>query len=185
MTGLLLVEDDSLKLMLLTFLVGKIEKGAFDELIKAGLVADHLDALHALSSSDLLRLSKTKALRLYVHVDVASLNRCLAQMGQHKTRSEKQEYFMTHHASPAMMYELFRMGYQEQDNARVALGVVKARGRPRLPDHRTRDVIHKAWHESASAESSKIDRYYQLHRQFCDYSLAALHAVVNEFQEAG
>ena len=76
------------------------------------------------------------------------------------------------------------MGYQEQDNARVALGVVKPRGRPRLPDHRTRDVIHQAWHESASAESSKIDRYYQLHQQFCDYSLAALHAVVNEFKEA-
>ena len=43
---------------------------------------------------------------------------------------------------------------------------------------------HAPWHESASAQSSKIDRYYQLHRQFCDYSLAALHAVVNEFKEA-
>lgn len=37
----------------------------------------------------------------------------------------------------------------------------------------------KAWHESASAESSKIDRYYQLHQQFGDYTFAALHAVVN------
>ncbi|MGA7950508.1 MAG: STY4526/YPO1902 family pathogenicity island replication protein [Thiobacillaceae bacterium] len=127
MTELLLVEDDSLKLMLLTFLVSKFEKGAFDELIKAGLVTDRLDALHALSSSDLLRLSKAKALRLSVHVDGASLERCLTQMGQHRSRCEKQAYFMTHHASPAMMVELFRMGYQEQDNARVALGVVKAR----------------------------------------------------------
>lgn len=43
---------------------------------------------------------------------------------------------------------------------------------------------HAPWHESASAQSSKIDRYYQLHQQFGDYSLAALHAVVNEFKEA-
>jgi hypothetical protein len=184
MTGLLLVEDESLKLMLLAFLVSKIEKRPFDELIKAGMVADHLNMLHGMSSSDLLRLSKTKALRLYVQVDVASLNRCLAQMGQHKSRFEKQEYFITHHASPAMMYELFRMSQREQDHARVALGMVKPRGRPRLPDHRTRDVIHQAWHESASAQSSKIDRYYQLHRQFSDFTFAALHAVVNEFEEA-
>ena len=183
MTGLLLVEDDSLKLMLLTFLVSKIEQGAFDELTQAGMVADPLDTLRALSSSDLLRLSRTKALRLHVQVDVATLNRCLVQLGKHKSRSEKQDYFIAHHAPPTMMVELFRMGYQEQDHARMALGVVKPRGRPRLPDHRTRDVIHQAWHESAGAESSKIDRYYQLHRQFSDYSLAALHAVVNEFQE--
>jgi hypothetical protein len=168
-----LMEDPSLKLLALRLVLNSLSNWSIEELLNHGLTAEQLDALHSLNAADLLRLAAGKDLRIYLNIDVASLSVGLMR-----------EYFIVHHASPAMLNDLFRLGYKEQDGARFALGVVKPRGRPPLPSREVRDEIHHAWHGADIKALSLVERYYELHQQFSSYTFAALYAVVNEFKEA-
>jgi hypothetical protein len=179
-----LMEDPSLKLLALRLVLNSLSNWSIEELLNHGLTAEQLDALHSLNAADLLRLAAGKDLRIYLNIDVASLSVGLMRLSANSANLRMQEYFIVHHASPAMLNDLFRLGYKEQDGARFALGVVKPRGRPPLPSREVRDEIHHAWHGADIKALSLVERYYELHQQFSSYTFAALYAVVNEFKEA-
>ena len=180
-----LIEDAAEKLLALRLVLNSLNNWSIEELLNHGLTAEQLDALHSLNASDLLRLAAGKDLRIYLHIDVASLNVGLMRLSANSANMRMQEYFIVHHASPAMLNDLFRVGYKEQDSARFALGVVKPRGRPPLPGREVRDEIQRAWHGAEIKALSIVERFYELHQRFRNQTFAALYAVVNEFKETG
>lgn len=179
----ILIEDTAQKLLALRLVLNSLNNWSIEDLLNHGLTAEQLDALHSLNASDLLRLAAGKDLRIYLHIDVASLNVGLMRLSANSANLRMQEYFIVHNASPAMLNDLFRLGYKEQDSARVALGVLKPRGRPPLPSREVRDEIHRAWHGADINALSMVERFYELHQRFSNYTFAALYAVVNEFKE--
>lgn len=178
-----LIEDAAQKLLALRVVLNSLNNWSIEDLLNLGLTPEQLDALHSLNASDLLRLAAGKDLRIYLHIDVASLNVGLMRLSANAANLRMQEYFLVHRASPAMLDELFRLGYREQDSARYALGVVTSRGRPPLPSREVRDAIHLAWHGADLKSLSLVERFYELHQRFNKYTFAALYAVVNEFKE--
>ena len=54
-------------------------------------------------------------------------------------------YFVRHGASRAMLHQLFHLSHNAITRQRRRLGVRLGQGRPPLPDHATRDAIHRRW----------------------------------------
>ena len=174
------LQDGSLQLMVLTHLVARLQQGAADEFLQAGIERDQIDRLRTLDASDIKRLAALPHPMIGLALDGESVNSGLRHLAVIKDVQFLEEYFIRHGASPKMMKTLFTMAFETTYTRRQALGQKGLYGRPVLPTIDVRDGIHRFW--AAHANLDPRSRYYQLHRAFPAYRFDTLHSVIIEFE---
>lgn len=175
------VQDRTLRSMLLTHLVEQVERGGFDHLVGKGLQPETLDKLRALTVPDLLHLVETGHPDIHFSIDEAAIDLGMARVDLLKTEMNELAYYVEHGASLSMLIRLFpRTDQRVIEEYRKLLAPVRGRGRPSLPDDKTRDLVHQAWFSSKDVRALRT-RLMDLHQQFTQIPLEALFATVNEF----
>ena len=139
--------------------------------------------LRSLSPLETWRLSgmRKSGLSLIIHTRQLAANlRALRHISEEAALIT---YFVRHGASRAMLRALFHVSREVTARQRRRLGIHLGRGRPALPEAITRDAIHRCWASICRDETDSRKRLVQLHQQFAEYSLVALHAVIHEFRD--
>ena len=180
---MLMLNDGHLRLLVLTHLVARLERGEKAELVDAGIEAEQLDCLRALSPSEIHRLAALREPFIGLAFDGTTFKTGLRNLAMLKQTQFLEDYFIRHGASPALMTALFKMPYKTTLARRRLAGLESGRGRPvRVPIAEC-DRIQKVWIGLAHLDMRQ--RYYQLHQAFSLMSLHALHRVITEFDELG
>lgn len=176
------LEDENLRFLALTILLSRLERGDLASLHEAGMSDQQMQQLRTMPVSEMVRLCSIKSLKIGIAVDEASLTQAIQTVHRIKHELLLLEKFLERHAPMSMLTELF--GVQGSDLAlhREILCEQPRRGRPALPDHEVRDRIHQHWHELKRQDMHDSERYLALSERFPDVSMAALYAVVNEFE---
>lgn len=177
---MLALQDGPLRLMLLTHLVSRLQQGATDELLKAGIEPDQINRLRTLDASDIKRLAALPHTMVGLALDGKAVNSGLRHLAVIKDLRGLEDYFIRHGASPRMMKMLFTMSANTTRTRRQALGQKGINGRPVLPTMDVRDRIHRFW--AAHTQVDHRNRYYQLHQAFPAYRFDTLHSVIIEYE---
>jgi hypothetical protein len=175
------LHDGQLRLLLLTHLVTRLERGEKAELVNAGMEPEQLDRLRALSLSEIHRLAALREPFIGLALDGPAFKAGLRNLAFLSQTQFLEDYFIRHGASPALMTALFKMPYKTTLARRRAASLGRGRGRPALIPIDARDRIQRIWMDLAHLDMRQ--RYYRLHQAFPLMSLHALHRVVTEFDE--
>ena len=175
------IRDQQLRLLFLTHLVRELQRSAAEGApAPQGLDGRQLEELRSLSTDDLVRLSELPSPRVAIQIDAGSFEHGLRQVGYLAKRTRQIEYFVRHGATRTLLRELFGVSRQRVAEIRRAQRLRSAQGRPKLPPRKGRDVIEAAWTRLARAFKDTRSRLHELHREFPQYSFAALDAVVRQ-----
>jgi hypothetical protein len=177
---MLALQDGSLRIVVLTHLIGRLQQGAGEEFVRAGIEPGLIDRLRTLDASDIKRLAALPHPMIALDLDVGSVNTGLRHLAVIKDVQALEDYFIRNGASPKMMRALFRMAFATTRLRRQALGENGRYGRPALPTVDVRDEIHRVW--AAHAKLDVRQRFYRLHKAYPAYRLDTLNAVVTEFE---
>jgi hypothetical protein len=172
--------DPQVRLVLLNHVAARLAGARPGDLRAAGIENEQLARLRELSALDLHRLAAMRDVRIGVAFDTGRLEaglRAVALIGEAKAL---EAYFIRHGASWQMMRTLFKVRRKATLERRRECGAWRASGRFVLPDEATRERIFRAW--VAIEDPSPRVRYYRLHRAFPHVAIAALEAVVREWE---
>lgn len=143
--------------------------------------------LRNLSTLDLIRLAKMGEPRISVNVDPLSITNRLKVIEQMNQRDANLDYLLAHGGSNSMLMPLFRVSAQQLSQRRRELGVDATMARrPQLPAVSERERIQQTWYRllGKNDNSKPTPKHYRsLHEQFPTYTVSALFAVVNEFDD--
>lgn len=184
---MLAIDDEGLLRAVLDYFVRLLSEGELQVLLDAGLSAEQLDRLRTLSVRDALQLVDLD-LGCSIHVDGRQFGKALCQYSDLLITKTRIEYYVQHRAPASLMLQLFHVGNVELRDMRAALcpsDKAPGSGRPEMPTaDEERERIHLAWVEIFEAPAiDERDRYISLHKKFPNYTIAALHAVVHEFDD--
>ena len=172
--------DKQVRLALLHHVTVRLAEGDPTELRGTGLRTEHLAQLRELSAIDLNRLAAMRKLTIAVAMDAAGLKAGLRAIAVVNEVKALEAYFIRNSASCRMMSALFKVRRKLTLTRRLSCGARRPSGRPRLPDHPTRERIFREW--LRIEEASRRVRYYRLHQAFPQLAIDALEAVVREFE---
>lgn len=181
---MLTITEPTIKTMLLTQLVKRIDDGGVDDLLRAGFSPDFLDQIRRVPSRDLLGIAAMTALEICVSFDEQSALTMLRRLALRRRDAVLCEYFIVHGAPQQLMYDLFKMPANEFRRLREQLLSCDLRGgRARLPKPSVRDAIHVCWYEMSKSDPlpTMRERIYELHQRFPTVDIASLCQTLNEF----
>lgn len=139
-----------------------------------------IERLKRLSLVELERAAAAGSLELIVRLDTDRV----AWSAQAAARGQEEQallkYFVRHGATRTFLREHFGASRQRVAEVRQAQRMRSAQGRPKLPARKVREAIEAAWARLAGATTDTRSRFHELHREFPQYSFAALDAVVRE-----
>lgn len=176
------IASPSAQLLLVTLLVGAEAPAEALAVSQAHHAAGArlIERLKRLSLAELERAAATGSLQLVVRLDADRV----AWSAQAAARGQEEQallkYFVRHGATRTLLRELFGVSRQRVAEIRRAQRLRSAQGRPKLPPRKVRDAIEAAWTRLARAFKDTRSRLHELHREFPQYSFAALDAVVRE-----
>src|SRR5580700_10806641 len=101
------LEDRSLRILMLTHLVARLQQRATEEFLRAGIELDQLERLRVLDAADIKCLAGLPQPVIGLTLDTASVSSGLRQLAVIKDVQTLQEYFIRNGASPKMMREFF------------------------------------------------------------------------------
>lgn len=183
-TAVVTISDEGLQRAFLAWIYRSLEEGRMQDLLRAGISTDTLDSLRRLSAPNLEALCKG-GLGFSIYVDDANLQLAIRRANERQRNAERIEYYVRHGAPVALVVQLFRLSNTQINCIRESLlPPDECRGgRQSLPEDRERDKIHAAWALlGADTTVDPRDHWIILHQKFTSqYSIATLHAVVNEF----
>lgn len=172
--------DAQVRLVLLNHVAVRLAEAQPHELHAAGIETDLLARLRQLSALDLNRLAAMRDLTIGVAFDVAGLKAGLRAVTLVNEAKAMEAYFIRNGASWQMMNTLFKIRRKVTLKRRRDYGAWRPSGRLPLPDYATRERIFRAW--LAIDDPNPRVRYYRLHQSLAQLSIAALEAVVREFE---
>ena len=177
------IVSPSAQLLLVALLVGAAEapaEGLAVSRAHRAAGARLLERLKRLSLVELKRAAAAGSLELIVRLDADRV----AWSAQAAARGQEEQallkYFVRHGATRTLLRELFGASRQRVAEVRQAQRIRSAQGRPKLPARKVREAIEAAWARLARATTDTRARFHELHREFPQYSFAALDAVVRE-----
>lgn len=176
------INDPTLKLALLTHLVQQIESspGSLDQLLVSGVSGDLIDHLRSKATvSDLCRVAMFNRPNFVVSFDDPGLMACFEQLARVLRDEQLKEYLARNGASTELLSSWFSLSISDAHALRAALAPARTSGRPKLPEVPVRDAIHAAWANLPTGLSER-EAYFDLHQQFGDISITALHQVIHE-----
>jgi Protein of unknown function (DUF2857) len=185
------IESPEVKAACLLALVDQTDKGQLEHLLSIGHHPKTLDELRQLSSTDLSRMSKVSALKIYMDVDPQALSKAISSQRITNQYDHDMAYFVEHGATLSMLRKYFSGDDQQISHFRDMLqGAERSQlGRTKMPsDTKLRDSIHaaaaKLFKAGGSTGAQPLTRTHliDLHKQFSDMRLDVLLAVLNEFQ---
>jgi len=174
------ITDPHIRLALLSHVLARLEQAPIREVKASGIDAEQLTHLQQLSTLDLGRLASMRALTIGVSLDATGLRSGLRAVALVNEADALAAYFIRHGASPAMMRAFFKIRRKLTLERRREAGAWRPAGRIRLPDYATRERIYRTW--ASLPDPSPRARYYRLHQQFRQFSIAVLEAAVREFE---
>lgn len=174
--------DPHLRLTFLAHLAQRLARGEAVALSAAGFLDRHLQDLRVLSALDLSRLAGVRALGIEVCVDGNGLEEGLRLLALMRDARALEEYFIRNGASARMMHLLFSMRQKSTLAKRRELGGFLPRGGVQLPDSGVREHIVSEWRLLRDPDPRTT--YLRLHRVFPELTIAALEAVIRNW-EAG
>lgn len=172
--------EAQIRLALLNHVAVKLSEGDVAALQRAGIDSELLAQLREISAIDLNRLAEMRELMIGVAFKGSSLAAGLRRAALVEDAKALETYFIRNGATWEMMKALFRMGRKSMLRRRREARAWRGRGRLPLPDSDTRKRIFCAW--LALKDLSPRTRYYRLHQGFSQFSIAALAAVVRQFE---
>lgn len=181
---MLTITEPTIKTLLLTQLVKRIDNGGVDDLLRAGFSPDFLDQIRRVPSRDLLGIAAMKTLEICVTFDERSALAMLRRLAARRRAAVLCEYFIVHGAPQQLMADLFKLSASEFRRLREQLLPCELRGgRARLPETSVRDAIHVHWHELSRRDPlpAMRERIYELHQKFPTVDIASLCQTLNEF----
>lgn len=175
------IKNEQLRVLLVLHVIERLEFGALEELLHAGIEPHTLDTLRKLPGTDLLRIAQMKRPVIGFAIDPAGLEIAMDSLQRIADEEKLLEYFAGNGASIPMLRQLFKTDPKIIQSYRALLGAKRNGGRPMMPPEATRDAIHQFW--NGLTESDIRRRYLRLHEAFQTYPLETLYAVVNEFED--
>ena len=172
--------DAQVRLVLLNHVAVRLAEAEPTELHAAGIENEQLARLRQLSALDLNRLAAMRDLTIGVAFDAAGLKAGLRAVALVNEAQALEAYFIRNGASWQMMSALFKIRRKVTLKRRRDCGAWRPAGRIPLPDYPMRERIFRAW--LAMEDPNLRLRYYRLHQAFPQLSIAALEAVVREFE---
>jgi len=172
--------DAQVRLVLLNHVAVRLAEAGPAELQAVGIEPEQLARLRQLSALDLNRLAAMRDLSIGVAFDAAGLKAGLRAVALVNEAKALEAYFIRNGASWQMMNALFKIRRKVTLKRRRDCGAWRPSGRLRLPDYATRERVFRAW--LAIEDPNPRVRYCRLHQAFPHLSLAALDAVVHEFE---
>ncbi|MCL4745650.1 MAG: DUF2857 family protein [Burkholderiaceae bacterium] len=174
------VVDAQVRLVLLNHVAVRLAEAEPTALHAAGIENEQLARLRQLSALDLNRLAAMRDLTIGVTFDAAGLNAGLRAVALVNEANALEAYFIRHGASWRMMSALFKIRRKVTLKRRREYGAWRPSGRLPLPVLATRERIFRAW--LTIDDPSLRVRYYRLHQQLPQFSIAVLEAIVREFE---
>ncbi len=183
---MLTLHDPQLRFVLLNHVTVRLAEAPHDELRAAGIENAELTLLRQLSAVDLSRLAAMRCLTIGVAFDGSALKAGLRAVALVNEAKALETYFIRNGASTRLMSTLFKIRRKLTLRRRREIGARRPAGRVRLPDYATRERICHAWRAIADsadpADPALRIRYYRLHQEFPHIAIAALEAVIREFE---
>ncbi|MCC7082091.1 MAG: DUF2857 family protein [Burkholderiales bacterium] len=172
--------DAQVRLVLLSHVAMQLADARPGDLQAAGIEHDQLVRLRQLSALELNRLAAMRDLTISIAVDTAALKAGLRAVGLLNEAKALETYFIRHGASWQLVSALFKVRRKVTLKRRRELGAWRPAGHVPRPDYATRERIYRAW--LGIDDPSPRVRYYRLHQAFAQLPIAALEAVVREFE---
>lgn len=172
--------DAQVRLVLLNHIAVRLSEDGLAQINSSGVETDQLMGLRELSPIDLMRLASMRELMIAVRLDPGGLKAGLRALRRVNEARALETYFIRNGASCQMMRTLFKIRHKVTLKHRRDCGAWRPSGHVRLPDRLTRQRIHRAW--LALKDPNPRLRYFQLHHAFPNFSIAALEAVLRQFE---
>lgn len=167
----------TLTLAILTYLIDRIDRGQFDELL-GPLDADELDELRALSVRDLLGITSQGRPIVHISLDTRQLRGCMTRLRDRGEDESDQLWFVRRGAQQFLMAELFGTTKREFRDLRRHAGATD-RGRPQALGRALAEEVQAAWRET-DPRLNPIARYRFVGEAFPEVSLASLYAAIHD-----
>lgn len=178
------VTDPHLRVSLLMHLIERLDRGELSELLESGACPQMMDKLRQLETGSLLRLGIMHQPEIHFSLNETGLDLSLEAIERHNKEIAELVYFVQNGASLSMLNQLFPTHSTEIiQTYRKLLSNERKAGRASLPDEKTRDAIHKLWHELANEGNGLREQLRVLHLVFPESRIDVLYATVNEFEE--
>lgn len=127
-----------------------------------------IEALRAMTLSDLYRVESLRAHCLRIHLDRQVYWPMMDNLQQQRQSEETQHSLIAADAPLEMMQTLFGLNAREYSRLRRSLSVDPSVGRPPEPDEKTSQALWSAWVARADTEVSELlppGDYLELHRE--------------------
>ncbi len=174
------LHDPQVRLLLLNHVAVRLVDAGPGDLSAVGIDDSLLGQLRRLSAFELSRLASMRSLSIVVGVDGKALEEGLRTVSHISEAKAMEAYFIRHGASTGLMSDLFKVHPKLTLKRRRSVGAQTRCGRLSLPDQATRLRIQRCWHHLN--EPSLRSRYYQLHQAFSEWPIAALEAVIRQYE---
>lgn len=170
------LRDPQVRLVLLSHLATWAAEGAVADLEAAGIRPPQIARLQRLTAMDLIALAEQAAFTINVSFELERLEGVLSFVSRLSRARELEIYFLRNGASVRMMRRLFKSSDVATFRKRRELGYRGPSGRPRSLPSSLRDQILRKWWSIRQRDLRA--RYYLLHRDFPQLSIAMLERVV-------
>lgn len=184
------LNNNTIKTALLAHIADQINRGNYDCFLAAGLSPNVLDEVRLMRLDTIARLIDLKTPEIMFDINVHELQAGLKKLKQEDVILNDLLYFIRNGATKSLAIQLFSCDLDQEIihcNYRLLNGKSK-RGRTCMPDTKTRDLIHKYWHNLSDKRDQLSDSFARtgliaLHKQFNQMSIDSLHATINEFED--
>jgi hypothetical protein len=163
---------------LLRFVVQSAEQGHYQMLIDQGMDPTLHDRLRALSAEDMQQLALNQPL-FSVTLDQAVAARLIHGLDARKEENRQLTYFVSRGATTDFLRRHFHASATRITEYRAILSPSR-RGRPPRPADEEVAAIVTRWQALRADCPRQRDRYEQLARDYPQYSIATLAAIVDE-----
>ncbi len=178
MNSRITIDSHDIGFGILCYLIELTETGDLDQLVEAGFTTEFLSTLRRLPVNEVSRVAGMLGVFEAV-VNVSRIESAITARLGIRSMSDDIHYLAKAGATAAMLCDIFRFSTEEAQMHLATVVPIRKGGRPKMPDNDTRDAIHQWW--STNSGLSLRQRYIALHKAWPTFSVASLHAVINEF----